>query len=232
MAKFNHLSALEHLLKMDTNIFKEEIYYPWYAQEKGIQIIIAAWGLSVVTFVLLMLLFSNVAWIITLTSGVVASIIFAGVFFALIASSKKAAKKETLKQMMGLEKNQFMKNIAPFVAGDQKVLVKRISTHVDFSPNEYISLAVATKSRAIFDTDAFVKDIERMFADKSITPASFDDEGYSDTVFKVPQKAKKNYEKLKNSSTFNDELHITPQAQAAILAKVRDAVNRTALGRE
>ncbi|MBN2865155.1 MAG: hypothetical protein JXK16_04045 [Thiotrichales bacterium] len=232
MAKFNHLSALEHLLKMDTNIFKEELYYPWYAQHKNIQIVIAGWIAGLLIFIGLLLGFTSVNWVVPIVIGFVLSVIFAGGYFVMISHSKKSAQNECLKQMMALEKNQFMKNIEPFVGGDQKTIVKRIATHVDFSPNEYISLAVATKSRAIFDTDGFIKDIERMFADESITPANFDDEGYSDTVFKVPAKAKKNYEKMKNKSTFSDELHITPQAQAAILAKVRDAANRKALGRE
>ena len=232
MAKFNHLSALEHLLKMDTNIFKEELYYPWYTQSKNIQIVIAGWIAGLLIFVGLLLGFTSVNWIIPIVIGFVLSVIFAGGDFALISQSKKLAKKESLKQMMTLEKNQFMKNIEPFVGVDQKAVVKRIANHVDFAPKEYISLAVATKSRVIFDTDAFIKDIERMFADETTTPPNFDDGGYSDTVFKVPEKAKQNYEKMKNSSTFSDALHISPQAQAAILAKVREAANRKALGRE
>lgn len=232
MAKFNHLSALEHLLKMDTNIFKEELYYPWYAQPKNIQIIIASWALGLLALMGFLLAITSISWVIPIVIGFVLSVIFAGGYFAMISQSKRSAQNECLKQMMALEKNQFMKNIEPFVGGDQKGIVKRIATHVDFSPNEYISLTVATKSRAIFDTDAFIQDIERMFADKNTTPPNFDDGGYSDTVFKVPEKAKKNYEKMKNSSTFSDELHISPQAQAAILAKVREAANRKALGRE
>ncbi|MEA3405222.1 MAG: hypothetical protein U9R28_05730, partial [Pseudomonadota bacterium] len=175
---------------------------------------------------------TDIIWWLPLMIGFVLSVIFTGAYFALISQTKKTAKNESLKQMMKLEKEQFMQNIEPFVADDQKSLVKRISTQVDFSPNEYISLAIATKSRAVFNTEAFIQDIERMFAHKQYKAPDFDDNGYSDTVFSVPESAKKNYEKMKNASTFNDELEVTPQAQAAIMKKVRDALDRQALGRE
>ena len=232
MGKFNHLSALEHLLKIETDIFKDELYYPWYVQPKGIQITIAAWTLSVIVLLFLSLLFSSLYWVIPVTVAFVLSVIFAGAFFALISRSKIAAQKESLKQMMALEKDSFIKNITPFVASDQKGLAKRIYNNVDFSAKEYTSLVIATKSRAILNTDAFIKDIERMFADETLTPAKFDDGGNNERVFKVPESAKKNYEKLKNQSTFSDALHITPQVQAGIMSKVREAANRTALGRD
>ncbi|MEA1988796.1 MAG: hypothetical protein U9N57_06275 [Pseudomonadota bacterium] len=232
MAKFNNLSALDYLLKMDTNIFKEEMYYPWYIQRTGLQIVIASWVLFILIFEAVMFTLTDIIWWLPLMIGFVLSVIFTGAYFALISQTKKTAKNESLKQMMRLEKEQFMQNIEPFVADDQKGLVKRISTQVDFSPNEYISLAIATKSRAIFNTDAFIQDIERMFAHKQYKAPDFDDNGYSDTVFSVPASAKKNYEKMKNASTFNDELEVTPQVQAAIMKKVRNALDRQALGRE
>jgi len=232
MAKFNNLSALDYLLKMDTNVFKEEMYYPWYIQSTGLQIIIASWIAFILIFEGIMFALTTVAWWLPLSIGLVLTLIFAAGYYTVISQAKKSAKNESLKQMMKLEKEQFMKNIEPFVADDQKGLVKRISNQVDFSPNEYISLAVATKSRAIFNTDAFIQDIERMFAHKQYKAPDFDDNGYSDTVFSVPASAKKNYEKIKNASTFNDELEVTPQAQAAIMKKVRDTLDRQALGRE
>lgn len=232
MAKFNNLSALDYLLKMDTNAFKKEMYYPWYIQTSGIQAIAASWIVLILVFEAIMFTLTDVTWLIPVMIGFVLSVVFAAGYYAVISQAKKTAEKESLKQMMNLEKEQFMQNIEPFVADDQKGLVKRIATQVDFSPNEYISLAIATKSRAIFNTDAFIQDIERMFAHKQYKAPDFDDNGYSDTVFSVPASAKKNYEKMRNASTFNDELEVTPQAQAAIMKKVKEALDRQALGRE
>ncbi len=232
MAKLNPMSALQLLLQIDTNLFKEELYYPWFIQKPGILSISGSWVLFMVMLTTLLLLFTNMAWFLPIIIAAVLSGIFAISYLVIISQSKKAAQKAALQQMMRLEKQQFMKNIEPFVSADQKGLVKRIATKVDFSPNEYISLALATKSRAVFNTDACIQDIERLFADKKYRGADFDDSGYSDTVFRVPDSAKKNYEKMRNSSTFNDELEVTPQAQAAILKKVRDAMDRQALGRE
>jgi len=232
MAKFNHMSALQHLIKIDTNIFKEELYYPWYTESKNIQIVTAAWLFSLSTIMALLITLTTIHWMIPVVSGLVLTIILAGGYFILISQSKNTARKESLKQIMALEKNQFMKNIEPFVAVEQQNLVKRISTQVDFSPHEYASLVVTTKSRVILNTEAFIKDLENMFADKKLESFTVKDDDYCDTVFKVPEAAKKYYEKVKNRSTFNDDLQISPQAQAAILAKVREATNRKALGRE
>ncbi|MBD3776629.1 MAG: hypothetical protein IE920_05790, partial [Thiotrichales bacterium] len=43
MRKFNHLTALQHLLSLDTTIFKEELYYPWYIRTHYIKVITASW---------------------------------------------------------------------------------------------------------------------------------------------------------------------------------------------
>lgn len=231
--KFNHLSALEHLLKMDTDIFMEALYYPWYVHKKNIQIIAALWLAGLLIFIPLLATTTSLGVGIPLIIGLVATTLFAGGYALLISKGKEAAKQACLKQIMVLEKKQFMKSIEPFVADDQKETAKRISNLVDFSASEYISIAVTAKTRAILHTDTFIKDIERMLSEKSIAASSFKDEGYCDTVFKVPEIAKQNYEKMKNSSTsFSDELRITPQVQAGILAKVREAANRKALGRE
>lgn len=230
--KFNHLSALEYLLKLDTNVFKEELYYPWYAHRLHIQIISILWIASLLLFTIAMLVFTPFGLFIPLITAFVLTVLFIGGYFILISQSKERAKKACLKKVRVLEKKQFMKHIEPFVADRQRESVKRISNLIDFSLDEYIEIVISAKTRAILHTDAFIKDIERMLSEKRLTPCGFDDEGSCETTFKVPESAKQNYEKMKNRSTFNDELHITPQIQAGIVAKVKEAANRKALGRE
>lgn len=232
MRRFNHLTALEHLLQMDTAIFKEELYYPWYIQTRGIRILSGLFILIVAMITAVLSLLTSFPVIYILGSMVFLTTILGTVYFVTVQQFRKSAKSEALKQMMKLEQKQFMKNLEPFVPSDQKALSHRIATEVDFSPKEYISIAISTKSRILHNTDAFVKDIERMFSDKKSLPIDMDDSGYSDTLFQVPKKAKENYQKMKNSSTFNDGLNVPEEAKAAIIAKVKQAMSRAALGRE
>ncbi|WP_373017626.1 hypothetical protein [Thiomicrorhabdus sp.] len=232
MRRFNHLTALEHLIEMDTVIFKEELYYPWYIQTGSIKTISAVWLLLMVLIIPLLVVFTKIPLMFILIATITLSALLGILYFLTIQQLKKTAKSEALNQMMKLEKKEFMKHLQPFVPDDQKELAHRISNHVDFSPKEYTSVAVSTKSRVLHNTDAFINDIHRMFAEEELPPVPQSDWEYSDTAFKVPEQAKKNYEKMKNSSTFNDKFTITPEVKAAIIAKLKEALNRPALGRE
>lgn len=231
MQKFHYLSALEHLLEMDTSILKEEPYYPWYIKPKTVQLISALWiGFILLVAALLLFIFSTPTFYIFLIIAALTSI-FASGYYIVIQEAKKTARQKALREIMSLEKRKFMKHIEPFVSEDQKGIARRIIKEVTFSPKEYITVTRATQSRALFHTDEFVKDIEKMFADPNIPTPPEDEFTFSETVFKVPQKAKESYHKSKNATTFYDHLEVSSEVKAAIMEKVRKAVNNAALGR-
>ncbi|MDG6773738.1 hypothetical protein QCB45_05290 [Thiomicrorhabdus sp. ZW0627] len=232
MRRFNHLTALEHLLELDTTIFKEELYYPWYIQTGTVKTLSAIWLMLMTVVIPVLIVFTDIRPLIILIATAALSALLGILYFLTIQQLKKTAKSEALHQMMKLEKKEFMKYLEPFVPDDQKEVAHRISNHVDFSPKEYISVTVSTKSRVLHNTDSFIKDIERMFAEKELPPVIESDWQYSDTVFKVPESAKQNYERMKNSSTFNDKFTVPPEVRVAIIAKIKEALNRPALGRE
>lgn len=232
MRKFNHLTALQHLLSLDTTIFKEELYYPWYIRTHYIKVITASW------FVLAAAV-GTTLWLTTKLNAptifgaiAVISLLLGALFFATVKQLRASARNQAVSAMMRLEKKEFMRHLEPFVPDDRKDIAQRIVTDLDFTPKEYISVAVATQNRILHNTESLIKDIERMFKEKKLSLFEFDDMAFSDTVFAVTPKAREKYEKLKNASTFHDGFSISEQTKAAIMTKIREAANRAALGRE
>jgi len=232
MKTFDHMSALQELLHIDTAIFKEELYYPWYIKPSGITALAVTWLFLVLLTIIGVAIFASSQLVNTLISVTLLSILIFIFYLFTYKKEKKVAQSHALTQIMNLEKKQFVENIRPFVADDQKYLAKRIAEHKDFTAKEYTSIALATQSRVLFNTEAFIKDIEQMFQETDlIFKPLTDDETYSETTFKVPAKAKKNYEKLKNQGTFNEVLDVPFEAKQAIVKRVQEAMNHAALGR-
>ncbi|MDG6777238.1 hypothetical protein QCB44_00820 [Thiomicrorhabdus sp. zzn3] len=230
-SKFSHFSALKHLLELDTTVFKPELYYPWFIQANAIKGISFAVISSTLLIGFLLLFFSN--WP-TLQIGLLtlaALLLFGLIYYTIILKYKNLAQSQALKQIMKLEKKEFMKHLEPFVVDDQKAIAQRIAKDVDFTTKEYTSVTLATQSRVLEHTDEFIKDIERMAEDEEAPKLELDFTAFSESEFRVPPQAKANYEKLKNFSTFNERLIVPPEAKAAILIKVKEAMNRAALGR-
>ncbi|WP_127471074.1 hypothetical protein [Thiomicrorhabdus aquaedulcis] len=231
MKQVDHMAALKLLLDIDTTVFKEELYYPWFIQKPAIIGLSVAWLLFASGSIMLLAT-------LTKTSLLVLILIFSVLTFALVAGYAGLvktqighAKSKVLNLMMRLEKQYFMKGIQPFVPADQQTAVKRIAKDKTFTPKEYTSITLSTQSRVLFNTESFIKEIERMLADPDIkiTPNTSTD--FDENTFRVPQSARKNYDKIKNSSTFNDVFTIPPEAKKAILVKVHDLVNQAALGK-
>lgn len=227
MRKFDHLKAIEYLLELDTNILNPERYYPWFMHTKGILINSGLWILT--------LLLMAFAWI-TLFKGsmfILLGILFSttilfGILYGLIFRfNLKEAQHKAIQQMMRLEKKEFMKAIEPFVPEDQRDTVARIIKFKSFTAKEYASVTLATKSRIIFNTDAFIKDIERMMEDIPQILADIDDT-YCDTVFKVPQNAIEHYREQQlqqEQGTFNDLFTVPLEVRQAIIMKIKQAAH-------
>lgn len=231
MRRFNHITALHHLLNLDTTLFKEELYYPWYIQTHAIKLI-SAIGLAIAGGAGLMLAVTTRLDPFSVALPMILITLLLGVlYYATVKQLRKSARNQAVSQMMKLEKKEFMRHLEPFVPDDQKQIAQRIITHLDFSPRQYISVTVATQNRILHNPDAFIKDIERMFEEKKLSLMAFDDTAFSDTQFAVPPKAKANYKKLQQFSTFNDEFKVPEAAKAAIMEKMKELANRAALGR-
>ncbi|WP_130536759.1 SLC41A family transporter [Thiomicrorhabdus indica] len=225
MKKFDYLEAINYLMEMDTNILNPERYYPWYMHTKGILINGLSW--------LVLLAILAVIWLIVLEASALVLLaitfsctILAGIVYALIFQNQiKEAKHKAIQQMMRLEKREFMRAIEPFVPDDQKSIVARIINHKDFKANEYASVTLATKSRIIFNTEAFIGDIERMMQKRPEILAEITD-GYCDSSFKVPDSAIQNYQQKKineQMGTFNDIFTVPNEVRQAVLMRIRQA---------
>ncbi|HHT00118.1 MAG TPA: hypothetical protein ENK73_04590 [Thiomicrospira sp.] len=232
MKNFDHMSALQQLIDMDTTLFKEELYYPWYIKQPGITILVSSWLVLMVLIITITAIYFSSKIIPVLVTIFLISILFGFIYLRLFKQQLEQAKSEALSQIMQLEQREFMKGIQPFVSADRQSTVNRITQYKDFTPQEYASITLATQSRVLFNTEAFIKDVERMFSDTDLIlrPLS-NDNSYSETTFKVPEKAKKNYQKLKEKSTFTDVLSVSLEAKQAIIKKAHEAANKAALGR-
>ncbi len=225
MKKFDYLEAINYLLEMDTNILSPERYYPWYMHTKGILINGFSWLIFLVALAVIWLSVLE-ASAITLLAITFTCTILAGIIYALIFQNQiKEAKHKAIQQMMRLEKREFMRAIEPFVADDQKSVIARIINHKDFKANEYASIALATKSRIIFNTDAFINDIERMMQERPHILADINDE-FCESSFKVPEKAVQDYRKKqlnKQMGTFNDVFTVPDEVRQEVLLRIQQA---------
>jgi hypothetical protein len=85
------------------------------------------------------------------------SLIFGGAFRAIYQYQMDEAKRSAFKPIMALEKLDFMKAIQPFVSPEQHTLARQIAIHKLFTASDYNAIIMATKNRAIQNTDAFIK---------------------------------------------------------------------------
>jgi len=132
-----------------------------------------------------------------------------------------------------LKKRDFMKAIQPFIADDQQLLARKIINHRDYTVEEYAKITLASKSRVLFNTDSFIKQIEDLFSNPKVKYTIPEpDDSYSEIKFKVPQSQKKKYQELQNKSAFNESLEVTPEAKKAIIKKAYTAMHHSALGRD
>jgi hypothetical protein len=231
MKQVDHMAALKLLLDIDTTLFKEELYYPWFIQKAAIIALSVLWLVMLGSIILTLILLTKTPILLLLILATVLTLAFGFGYFSVFKIHIEQAKSQALSLMMRLEKQSFMQGIQPFVASDQQSIVKNIIQHKSFTPKEYSSVTLATQSRVLFNTESFIKEIERMLADPDIKITPSKVSAYDENTFRVPESARKNYEKLKNASTFNDAFSIPPQAKQAILIKVNDLVNQAALGR-
>lgn len=225
MKKFNYLEAINYLLEMDTNILSPEHYYPWYMHTKGIFINSFAWLVFLAALAAIWLVALEASAIILLAITFSCTIL-AGIIYALIFQNQiKEAKHKAIQQMMRLEKREFMRAIEPFVADDQKSVIARIINHKDFKANEYASITLATKSRILFNTDAFINDIERMLQERPKILADINDE-FCESSFKVPEKAIQDYRQKqlnKQMGTFNDVFTVPNELRQEVLLRIQQA---------
>ncbi len=232
MKSFNHLSGLQQLLDIDTTLMKEELYYPWYIEKPGIIKIGLAW-LSLCAVIISATYITSSYYLIIILVLLLLTIILGTNYFFLVKQKTKDARKQALNQVMQLEQRHFMEAIKPFVPSDQKRIAEKIINHKDFTLKEYAKITLSSKSRVIFNTDSFIREIERLFANPKVVVSLPKDDSYDEVKFKVPDSAKKKYEELKEgSNTFNESLEVTPEAKKAIVKKAYDAMNQAALGRE
>jgi len=211
---------------------KEELYYPWYIEKAGILKIIISWLILSITVIGLSFTYSKYG-LISVIVILLLTIILATNYLFLIKEKLKTAREQALSHTINLEKREFMKAIHPFIPDDQKHIANKIIKLKDYSTEEYAKVTLSSKSRILFNTEAFIKQIEAMFSDseKQYTiPQANDD--YDDYKFKVPEKAKKKYEQLQNQSAFNDTLQVSEKTKQAIVNKAYQAMHHAALGRE
>lgn len=233
MKKFDHLSALNTLLDFDTTLMKEELYYPWYAQDPGFSIMITSWFVFITSVLILFFLYTDYgipAFIIFL----ILSILLATALKRLIKAKKILARKQVLQHTLQLEEKEFMKAIQPFVPDDQQYIANKIINEKDFSTDEYTKITLSSKSQVVFNTEAFTNKIKELYADptKTIEPPKLDKDAFDEFKFKVPDSAKKKYTDILNKSTFSESLEVSAKTKSAILKKAYDAANHAALGRE
>ncbi len=232
MKRFDHLSALQQLLDIDTTLMKEELYYPWYIEKPGIIKITALWLSFCAAVTLFTYLYSDLV-LVAIIALLVLTIILATNYLFLIKEKLKEAREMALAQTMQLEKRDFMKAIQPFVPDDQKHIARKIIKNKDYTAAEYARITLSSKSRILFNTEKFIKQIENIFSDPKIKfTIPEPDNSYDDFKFKVPKQARKKYEQMKNQSTFNDQLEVSDETKQAIVKKTYDAMHHAALGRE
>jgi len=230
MKRFDHMGALLQLINIDTAIFKEELYYPWYVKKSGIKAISIGWSslMILITAVFSLFTSSTIISILMIVSAI--TLIFSLLFIGILKHQEDKSKAEALKQMITLERREFMRGIQPFVSPDQQLIVKRIIEDKKFTPQEYTSVTLATQSKILFDTDSFIKDVEDMFKDtevETLIRSKTRNNSYSDSTFKVPDKAKKNYQEMKeNQGAFSDAFSVPPEAKQAIIKRVQEAATK------
>lgn len=233
MIRFDNISALKQLIDLDTTLFKEEFYYPWYVKKPGIISIISTYSIVIILSILILALFTETKLLSIIIVFSILTIIFSLAYLAIYKYQLDEAKSLALKPIMTLEQHGFMKAIQPFITKEQQYIAEQIAVNKVYTPAEYTSLTLSTKSRVILNTDCFIADIERMLetSDFKIQPEQPRDENYQITLT-VPEKAKENYKKNKSSSTFAADFSVSDEVKAAIIKKVNEAISRAALGRE
>ena len=233
MKKFDHLSALNTLLDFDTTLMKEELYYPWYAQDPGFSIVITSWFIFTASTLILLFLYTDYG-LPALVFFLILSTVLITLLQRLIKAQKVLARKHVLEHTIKLEEKEFMKAIQPFVPDDQQYIANRIIHDKDFSTDEYTKVTLSSKSRVVFDTEVFTQKIQELYADPTtkIEPPKADENAFDEFKFKVPDSAKKKYADILNKSTLNENLEVSAKMKSAILKKAYDAANHAALGRE
>ncbi len=233
MIRFDNISALKQLLDLDTAIFKEELYYPWYVKKPGIISIISAYSAIIFLSILILAFFTDTKMPSIMIVFSILTVIFGLAYLAIYKYQLDEAKSAALKPIMALERQDFMKAIQPFISAEQQSTAKQITVNKVYTPEQYTSITLSTQSRVVHNTDCFIEDIERMLEnpDFKIQPEQPRDESHQITLT-VPEKAKKNYANIKNSSTFVDVFFVSDEAKIAIIKKVNEAISRAALGRE
>jgi hypothetical protein len=231
--RFDNISGLKQLLDLDTTLFKEELYYPWYVKKPGIISIISLYSVAIISSILILAFYTEIKMLSIIIVFSILTVIFSLAFLAIYKYQLDEAKSAALKPIMALERHDFMKSIQPFISSDQQFTAKQIAVNKVYTPAEYTSITLSTQSRVIRNTDCFIEDIERMLQhpDFKIQPEQPRDENDQITLT-VPEKAKKNYAKMKNSSSFSDDFSVSDEVKTAIIKKVNEAINRAALGRE
>jgi ABC-type multidrug transport system fused ATPase/permease subunit len=216
---------------LDVRAFKPEAYYPWYmlARNKTLLIVLMVLFSALLFSALLIFSFASVVFALLIATG--ALTIMGALYYLQTQRQQKRARAKALKQIMTLEKKQFMHHLLPFIAPDLHLLAERITTRVDFTPREYVSVLLSTQCRVANNTDEFIKDIERLFTDPKKPPIELDFVAFSEPTLQVPELAKQKYQTRQNPIAFNESFNIPPDVQAAILAKIKEAMNRAALGR-
>jgi Tfp pilus assembly protein PilE len=230
---FDNISGLKQLLDIDTTLFKEELYYPWYVKKPGLISIIAAYSATIILSIIILAFYTDIKMLSILIVFGILTVIFSLAYLAIYKYQLEEAKSAALKPIMALERHEFIKSIQPFISSDQQLTAKQIAVDKVYTPAEYTSITLSTQSRVIRNTDCFIEDIERMLQhpDFKIQPEQPRGENYQITLT-VPDKAKKNYEKIKSSSTFSDDFSVPDEVKIAIIKKVNEAITRAALGRE
>ena len=233
MIRFDNISALKQLLDLDTTLFKEELYYPWYVKKSGIISIISIYSIIIILSILILAFFTETKLLSIMIVFSILTVIFSLAYLAIFKYQLEEAKLAALKPIISLERRDFMKAIQPFIPEDQQLTAKQIAVNKVYTPEQYSSITLSTQSRVLQNTDCFIEDIERLLENPAfkIQPEQPRDENFQFTL-SVPEKAKKNYENIKNSSTFVDDFAISDHVKTAIIKKVNEAIKRAALGRE
>ncbi len=233
MIRFDNMSGLKQLLDLDTTLFKEELYYPWYVKKPGIISIISVYSVAIISSILVLAFFTEIKMLSIMIVFSILTVIFSLAYLAIYKYQLDEAKSAALKPIMALERHEFMKSIQPFISEDQQFTAEQIAVNKIYTPSEYTSITLSTQSRVIRNTDCFIEDIERKLQhpDFKIQPEKPRDENNKITLT-VPDKAKKNYANMKSSSTFVDVFSISDEVKTAIIKKVNEAISRAALGRE
>lgn len=224
MKKFDHLEAIECLLEIDTSALNPESYYPWYVKPKGAWTLLAMFAILFACFYVIWQQFISlpIAWL--MMAMLLISVLLSIVYLFLFKEQMNHAKHKTVQTMMRLEKQEFMKAIEFFVPSDQKTTARRIIHLKDFKPGEYASIVLATKSRLIFNIEDFIRDVERLVAEKPELSIEIQ-KNKTESDFKISAAAIKHYQQSHSSehnhTAFNDKLVVPEAVQEAIMDKIR-----------